>query len=223
MTTKQPARTGGGLGIGKSLGIESLKALTAELLLLRSHPPLVKNEDGHYVGGILGFVKGLRLSAKVVYYLRELLSDTDLEVCWGHIIDKDGLSCSPECDVLVHEKGRTRRWNGDKHSVMEFDFVKASSVVAVVSCKSQLTSIDESYVGLLRPYGVRAVFLLAECCSKSSFEGLRSRAKKAGYKGLWCLYRTSNGDSDNIEEDEDMLLDFRDQIRTWATQKRATK
>ena len=65
---------------GGSLAVEQLISLTAELQKLRHHPPLTRREGGRYEGDILGFVKGLRLSARVIYFLREYLSDTDLEV-----------------------------------------------------------------------------------------------------------------------------------------------
>src|SRR6266849_10235424 len=148
---------------GQVLAVEQLTGLTAELQRVRTHPPLVKRSDGKYEGGILAFVKGLRLSARVIYFLRERLSSTDLEVNWGHLVDRNEESCSPECDVIIHEKGHLRKWNGGEKSVMDFRFVEAGSVRAVVSCKSSLDTIDKAYPKSLRKYGVKTVFLFAEC------------------------------------------------------------
>lgn len=95
--------------VGANLRIEQLVGLREELQILRHHPPLIKRLDGKYEGDILGFVKGLRLSARVIYFLRERLSSTGLEVSWGHILDQKERSCSPECDVVIHRKGYVRR------------------------------------------------------------------------------------------------------------------
>lgn len=201
----------GQLPVGVSLSIEQLVGLSHELQLLRHHPPLVKRSDGKYEGDILGFVKGLRLSARVIYFLRERLSSVDLEVSWGHILDKDEKACSRECDVLIHKKGCIRSWNGSKEPIMEFKFVEASSVRAVISCKSKLTAIDQDYPTSLKKYGVKKVFLFAECCDESQLESLKRRAYKAGYKGLWFLYsvETSTG---FVKTDEPELKNFGDKI-----------
>src|SRR5438552_2708552 len=140
-STKEPASH---IKFGAVLAIEQLTGLAAELQKLRYHPPLVRRADGKYEGDILGFVKGLRLSARVIYFLRERLSPTGLEVNWGHLIDANEQSCSPECDVVIHTKGHMRKWNGSDRPVMDFKFIEATSVRAVVSCKSLLKSIDQS-------------------------------------------------------------------------------
>ena len=201
----------GRLLVGASLAIEQLVGFSHELQHLRDHPPLVKRPDGKYEGDILGFVKGLRLSARVIYFLRERLSSLDLEVSWGHILDKDEKSCSPECDVVIHKKGCIRCWNGSSKPIMEFKFVEASSVLAVISCKSKLTTIDKQYPPSLKKYGVEKVFLLAECCAESSKESLKKKARVAGYKGLWFLYsvQTSTG---FMNTDEPALKNFGDEI-----------
>ncbi|MDE0145692.1 MAG: hypothetical protein OXL95_07465 [Nitrospira sp.] len=199
------------LPVGVSLAIGQLVGLSSELQLLRDHPPLVKRSDGKYEGDILGFVKGLHLSARVIYFLRERLSSADLEVSWGHILDQNGQSCSPECDVVIHKKGWICRWNGSSRPIMEFTFVEASSVLAVISCKSKLTTIDKKYPSSLKKYGVNKVFLLAECCVESRKESLKKRAREAGYKGLWFLYSvdTSTG---FVKTDESALKSFVDEI-----------
>lgn len=203
---------------GASLGIEQLVALAAELQKLRHHPPLVKRADGKYEGDILGFVRGLRLSARVIYFLRERLSRTDLEVSWGHLLDTNEQSCSPECDVIIHTKGHVRKWNGNggDKPVMEFKFVDASSVRAVVSCKSLLSSIDEDYPAALKVFGVKSVFLFAECCRESRWVSLRKKAKKAGYRGASCLYFTEEDES-LIKTDEPMYVSFGDSVAKAAS------
>lgn len=201
----------GQLPVGASLSIEQLVGLSRELQLLRHHPPLVKRSDGKYEGDILGFVKGLRLAARVIYFLRERLSSADLEVSWGHILDQDERSCSPECDVVIHKKGYIRRWNGSSEPIMEFTFVEASSVLAVISCKSRLTKIDKDYPTSLKRYGVKKVFLFAECCFESSLISLKQNALKAGYKGLWFLYCIEKS-TGFVKIDEPALKDFGNEI-----------
>src|SRR5258705_5129530 len=175
---------------GITLGTEPLNALFANLKDLRSAPPLTKRKDGKYEGDILGFVKGLRLSAGVIYFLKQRLSELDVEVSWGHLVEEDERSCSPECDVIVHLKGSIQKWNGAEHPVMDFKFVKVSRARVVISCKSQLTSIEPDYPKTLKKFGVKKIFLFAECCNAGGFKGLRDRAKKAGYADLCCLYFT---------------------------------
>ena len=193
---------------GKALAIEQLIGLTAELQNLRTHPPLVRRSDGKYEGDILGFVKGLRLSARIIYFLREHLSGTDLEVSWGHLIDENDESCSPECDVIVHAKGHVRKWNGQHdHPIMDFRFIRAESTRAVISCKSSLNSVDRIYPKALRSYGVQNIFLFAECCEDRRFLSLRKKAESAGYSGLWCLYLTQDSGTP-FKTDESMYDEF---------------
>src|SRR2546430_3267930 len=96
---------------GITLGTEPLNTLFANLKDLRSAPPLTKRDDGKYEGDILGFVKGLRLSAGVIYFLKQRLSGLSVDVSWGHLLDEQERSCSPECDVIVHN-GYLLQWNG---------------------------------------------------------------------------------------------------------------
>lgn len=172
---------------GGSLAIEELIGLTAELQKVRHHPPLTRRESGKYEGDILGSVKGLRLSARVIYFLREYLSETDCEVSWGHVLNAEEQSCSPECDIVIHSKGHVRNRNGNEKPIMNFKFVRANLVRAVVSCKSQLDSIDSDYPKALKKFGIEKVFLFAESCRQGRLASLRTVAKKAGYRGLWCF------------------------------------
>jgi hypothetical protein len=195
---------------GKSLRVEQLIGLKEELQKLRHHPPLVQRSDGKYEGDILGFVRGLRLSARVIYFLRERLSDTDLQINWGHLLDPNEDSCSRECDVVIHVRGHVRKWNGTDKPIMEFTFIEAAHARAVVSCKSTLKSIDKDYPKDLKKYGVKNIFLFAECCAEADYPRLRKAAKKAGYRGLWCLYLTRG--SAFFETDESMYVAFGDAV-----------
>jgi len=73
---------------------------------------------------------------------------------------------------------------------MTFKFIEARKAIAVISCKSTLTSIDKDYPKSLKKFGIKNIFLFAETCKKGSFATLSKAAKKAGYRGLWCLYFT---------------------------------
>lgn len=195
------------LPFGQTLRVEALVGLTAELAMLRQYPPVVQRSPGKYEGDILGFVRGLRLSARVLYFLREHLSDTGFEVCWGHLLSANEDSCSPECDIVVHDKGLVKRWNGFENPVMNFSFVRASSARVVVSCKSVLSSIDPEYPKSLAKHGVKQVFLFAETCRESQLETLRRKARAAGYAGVWCLY-TTEPKSSMWKTNEAQLIEF---------------
>jgi hypothetical protein len=199
---------------GEALSVEQLVGLCAELQKVRHHPPLTRRLDGKYEGDILGFVKGLRLSARVIYFLRECLSETDLKVNWGHLVNAEEQFCSPECDVVIHAKGHIRNWNGGKEPVMDFKFIRAQGVRAVVSCKSQLDSVDAEYPKALKQFGIGKVFLFAECCRRDRLADLRKAARKAGYKGFWCLYTTEKETEDTAYlTDESMYVEFGKAIR----------
>ena len=207
----RPSRAGtsaASVPFGPALRIEALAGLTRELQVVRQYPPVTKRADGKYEGDILGFVRGLRLSARVLYFLRDHLSESGLEVSWGHLLDDNEESCSPECDIIVHEKGFVHRWNGSENPVMNFTFVKASKVRFVVSCKSILGSIDKDYPATLRKFGVRKIFLFAESCDESQVEHLRKKAGEAGYAGMWCLYTTNKNQLPFLVTNDGMLVEF---------------
>lgn len=202
--------------LGVALRTEALHALIAELQQLRQYPPLVHKGKGKYEGDILGFVRGLRLSARIAYFVRDQLNDTQYRTSWGHLLDDAERSCSPECDVIVHKKGYVRAWNGFKKSIMNFKFIRANEAVAIISCKSQLNSIDAAYPKGLKKFGIKHVLLFAETCPERSFERLRKKAKKAGYRGLWCLYLT--GTDGSMKSIKDAIhLDFIKTVRKVAS------
>ena len=208
---------------GEAIRLEALVALTSELKMLRHYPPVTQRSTGKYEGDILGFVRGLRLSARVLYFLRDHLSGTGLHISWGHLISDNEESCSPECDIIVHKPGIVRRWNGFENPVMNFSFINARDARIVISCKSTIASIDKRYPKDLKKHGVDYVFLFAETCKASRFEGLRARAMKAAYAGLWCLYTTSEADPSFVQTDEPMLIDFGTRILEVAEQQPRTQ
>ena len=174
---------------GESLGLEQLNELVTDLQSLRNNPPFVTVKPGKREGDILGFVRGLRLSARLTYFLRERFSHTEYEVNWGHLLDANLASCSPECDVVIHEKGHHRKWNGGEQPIMDFRFILASRAKVVVSCKSTLSSIDIHYPAALKAFGVKKVFLFAECCEESRLAGLEKSGGLPDMRG--CAAFTS--------------------------------
>ena len=194
------------------LATRELSQLADELQNLRCYAPLLSTGGGQYQGHILGFVKGLRISARLIYFIRKCLSTQSLQVSWGHIIDVDSGACSPECDVIIHLPGHYDKWNDGDKPVMEFLFVEARYVKAVVSCKSVLAGIDQQYPDQLRAVGVTNVILFAESCSQTNYENLKKQAIAAGYSGLWCSYFTQSS-GDEFITDENHYNEFHTALR----------
>lgn len=194
------------------LEIRELLQLADELQKYRDYPPLFSTGGGEYRGHILGFVKGLRISAKLIYFIRKCLSTEKCQVSWGHIVNPNTEECSPECDVIIHDPGHLDRWNGGEQPIMEFLFIESTHVKGVVSCKSRLTDIDLEYPKQLAQLGVKTVFLFAECCSLTNYSNLREKALAAGYSGFWCAYFTDNGE-DKFTTDDGHYIDFRKTLR----------
>ena len=211
-------RVGGG-GIGARLRLAKLRSLKEELLHWRLDD--VRDEMRKYGrkrGLVLDFIRGLRLSAGVIYALRVALSDTGMEVSWGHVLDRNEAFCSPECDVIIHRPGVFDRWNGSKDPIMDFSFVAQDNAVAVVSCKSLVSgvsSIDVEYCSQMRVY-VRNVLLFAECCRPTQVDRLTRTARDAGYRGFWYLYTLARGSSEP-EVDERKWTDFLNTVHTLAS------
>ncbi|MEQ1935655.1 MAG: hypothetical protein ABL962_17495, partial [Fimbriimonadaceae bacterium] len=113
-------------------------------------------------------------------------------------------------------RGHIRKWNGNKDGIMEFVFVEASQVKAVVSCKSLATAVDKDYPKSLRGYGVSKIFLFAECCKTTAVVNLRKRATQAGYQGMWFLYQTDDQSADKsigVVKDENEYFSFATAIK----------
>jgi hypothetical protein len=86
MKKKAKKRKAVAVGLGVGLRTEVLRGLIEELKQVRSYPPLVHKGNGKYEGDILAFIKGLRLSARIAYFIREQLSDTKYRTSWGHFL-----------------------------------------------------------------------------------------------------------------------------------------
>lgn len=168
-------------------------------------------------GRILGFVKGLRLSAQLIYMLRSTLSSYGLEVDWGHLVDESQRSCSNECDIIIHKPGYIQKWNGNEKPIMDFKFIKCSATLAVISCKSFLTSIDKDYCRNLKTYKVKNTLLFAECCFSTSVQTLERNARRAGYKGFCYVYTVDKKNNSIVKEDEEVYLSFLGAIRKLVT------
>jgi hypothetical protein len=164
---------------------------------------------------VLPFVKGLRLSAQLIYVLRTELSETGIKVDWGHLLDDRDESCSPECDVIIHHEGHVEVWNGNEEPVMNFKFVRGSCAIAVISCKSHAEDVDREYVQRLRPY-VKHIFLFLECCAPHKVASLRKKAKEAGYAGFGYLYGFDKKRSEGLP-DEEGWLNFLDAVASKVT------
>ena len=175
------------MGVGATLRLSDFERLVGELACWRANDDLKIIQAAKGSAVVLPFVKGLRLSAQLIYVLREELSHTDLEVDWGHLLDAEEQSCSPECDIIIHHEGHVRKWNGNEHPIMDFRFVPHTNAVAVVSCKSYAKDVDADYATRVRPY-VSHLFLFAECCAPNQVANLQRKAKAAGYVGFWYLY-----------------------------------
>jgi hypothetical protein len=191
---------------GKRFRRQPFESLMDELAKWRLDPDIASMPQGERP---LGFIRGLRLSAQLIYLLRDLLSETDLEVDWGHILSDDEETCSPECDVIIHRPGYVGRWNGHERPVMDVRFVTRHRVLAVVSCKSKLRQLDQReavYCQKLREY-VETAYLFAECCPPTTVGYLRQRSAEIGYAGFYCLYTYDEG-SGEADAQEPGWADF---------------
>lgn len=194
--------------------------------LLASHriDPFVRTleeKKGKNVGKILPFVRGLRFSSMLIYTIRKLLKGSHLTANWGHLIDRDGLFCSRECDIIIHQPdGVWQRWNGeggeDGH-VMDFRFIEQDAARAVISCKSFLkkSDIEIDYCGEMKKY-VNEVWLFAECCGPRSSKIIETAAKNIGYSNFWHLYTWSK-QGGMADPNNDHWNDFIQKVKALKT------
>lgn len=199
--------------VGKCLLTEKFYGLSGELANWRLNPVISMMDTKRDKGRMLSFVKGLRFSARIAYLVRDILSPTNFQVSWGHLVNDSGTSCSAECDIIIHEPGYLQKWNGGEQPIMDFKFIECSKAIAVISCKSNTRAVDRDYCNALKPYNVEKVFLFSECCSPSSTKNLTKKALEAGYSGFFYLYTMRKGD-DTFAVNEKGILDFIDEIRT---------
>lgn len=178
---------GGGSGLVAQLECAPYRAMCQEFAEFRIDPVIRMMEKHKERGRILGFVRGLRLSAQLIYAIRDALSGSGLHADWGHLLDKNRNLCSPECDVIIYDGAFIARWNKHDKPVMDFYFVECSHAVAVISCKSYLANIDKEYIQTIKPF-MEQVWLFAECCPRGKEAALRKKARAAGYRNLFYLY-----------------------------------
>lgn len=199
------------LGVGDRLDLGHYHKIRADLLNWRIDPFIRAMEDKKEEGRILAFVRGLHFSAQLIYAIRELVSETSLEVDWGHLIDESEKYCSRECDIIIHKRGHKGRWNG---GIMDFKFIKKEKAVAVISCKSYLTTgaVDKSYVPAVAPYAQK-IWLFAECCESKYTESVIKQARRAGYENFWYMYKWSRTTTEQ-EWNEKGWRDFAKKLRS---------
>jgi hypothetical protein len=151
----------------------------------------VEKRKGKNKGYIMSFVRGLRMSALIIYQLREILSDTDYSAYWGQIISEDGKYLSNECDILISKKGAfEKKWNGEgQENIMDFRFIRQEHVKLAISCKSFLTTseVEKEYCENMKKY-IDHVWLFAECCGPQSVELIQKIATEYGYGDFFYLY-----------------------------------
>ena len=87
------------------LRTEPFLGLTEELVQWRLDPIIRLMETTKDRGRILGFVKGLRLSARILYILRTIVSSQKLEVSWGHLVDDEGILETSQALAMSFEGG----------------------------------------------------------------------------------------------------------------------
>ena len=213
--SKKTTKTG---ALGTRLSTEKFHALTATLAPWRLDPEIRLMDAKGAKGRILAFVKGLRLSARVAYLVRGILSGEEVEVSWGHLVDESGNSCSPECDIIIHRPGSIEQWNGDggREPIMDFKFIECANALAVISCKSFAKSVDKKYCGAFAKYGLEDIMLFAECCLPIRTASLKKQALAAGYSGFYYLYTIAKDDY-VVQQDETVYLDFANAVRNLAS------
>jgi hypothetical protein len=209
-TAVQPGR------LTTHLNLQEFHSLKEELSQWRVDPEIQEMEKERPGGIILGFVRGLRLSARLIYAIREHLSAFELEVNWGHLLTEEGNSCSPECDIIIHLPGYEREWNGHDKKIMDFKFVDCRKAIAFISCKSFIKRVDRKYCQELSPF-VDKVLLFAECCEPNAVDRLKRSAKSKGYQGFWYLY-TCNQATCECTVDPDQWKDFLRKLRAIASE-----
>ena len=198
--------------MGKMLSIEKFQGLARTLAEWRKDPTLTLMDSKKSKGRILGFVKGLRLSAQIAYLIRNIMSSGNIEVNWGHLVDERGNSCSPECDIIIHQRGHIQKWNGSDSPIMDFRFIECKNALGIVSCKSLTRSINKEYCIDFQKYKMENIFLFAECCNSVSVDRLKEQTKDAGYKGFFYLYTFDKNGYLNF--DQKVYLDFIETIQS---------
>lgn len=179
-------------GMGHLLREEPFWSMWAEFATWRMDVFIRQLEASKKKGRVLPFVRGLRLSAQLIYVIRDVLSGSGLTANWGHLLDESEAFCSCECDVIIHRDGHIRQWDGSAEPIMDFRFIRQDQAIAVISCKSYLRSsdVDKEYCKSMKAF-VEKIWLFAECCGPRSVESIRKKALERGYEKFWPLYTWS--------------------------------
>jgi len=167
-------------------------------------------------GGVLPFVRGLRLSAQLIYAIRGIISEQpELDANWGHILDQNNNFLSRECDIIIHRKGEVHKWNGKHGCVMDFRFISYDRALAVVSCKSFVTnsviSKEAAYCKEMKNF-VDKVWFFGECCAPKAVASLNKKAAAVGFDKFWHSY-TWDKKTDAIQQNYPGWFDFREEVR----------
>lgn len=167
---------------------EQIDRIIAELCSWRMGEFLDAKKKNKDVGKVLPFVRGLKFSAKLIYVIREITRG-EISVSWGHLVDESGNYCSRECDIIIHQNGLYRQWNGSKDPIMDFHFIRKNKAILVISCKSFISpsSVDKLYCEEVKSY-TNNVWLFAECCGPRSPKKIQEVALENGYKEFYYLY-----------------------------------
>ena len=189
-------------------------SILEEMQSLRMNRFMREQEAKKTHGKILPFVRGLRFSALLTYAIRSILLGTELKANWGHLLDKDGSLCSPECDIIIHRNEHAIQWNGDenKNPIMDFRFIKQEDAIVVISCKLHIESgnVDSEYCPAMKSF-VEKVWLFAECCGPRSGESIKNKALRLGYENFWHLYSWS--EKRRPEPNKDGWMNFVEELK----------
>ena len=79
--------TNAGTGLVGQLECSVYQAMCGEFSSFRIDPIIRMMEKNKEKGRILGFLRGLRLSAHLIYAIRDVLSGSGLHAAWGHLMD----------------------------------------------------------------------------------------------------------------------------------------
>ena len=109
---------------------------------------------------------------------------------------------------------------------MDFRFILASNVVAIISCKSllnQVTKTEKKYCEKLLPYMIgKKLWLFAECVPSGRENGLAKVTREAGFKKFWYLYSWDSKQS-ITREDKKLWIDFLDEVKKLGQKMARTK
>ncbi|NQU88226.1 MAG: hypothetical protein HQ541_20960 [Mariniphaga sp.] len=201
-------------GIGRNLKEAKLKSIIADFEKIRIDHFYQHLEKTQAKGRILPFVRGLRLSALLIYEIRSVLVNSGLTASWGHILNDDETLCTVECDIVIHRGDCVAQWNGSKNPIMDFSFIENESAIAVISCKSFLETakIEKEYPGSLEGY-VDKVWLFAECCRPGAVDNIRERCNESGYGNFWYFYTWDKTKKIIGEPNIENWLNFLDEIK----------